>query len=180
MSNRLSVVRTLCNSKDVRASMGGNMQFHGKIMNFASLTHQAWQGIYNRKQLLELKPQEISLHGGPKPVQDTKRLNYGNMTLQRTTDIAHRAWAISQGSQSIKIDELTCCVKSILSIYNGRGGIVRKRRRERPKPHCFFFSLLVFFLNPLPPQPLTLATQAKKFLSADASMLSHLTLRMFC
>ena len=46
MSNWLSVVRTLRNSENVRASIGENMQFHGKIMNFTSLTHQPWQGIY--------------------------------------------------------------------------------------------------------------------------------------
>ena len=80
--------------------MGENMRFHGKLRELNPLTLARY--IYG-KQPLKLKPQEIILHGGPKPVQDTKRLNYGNTTLQRTTDIAHRAWATSRSSQSIKI-----------------------------------------------------------------------------
>ena len=46
MSNKLSVVITLHNGENVRVSMGESMRFHDQIMNFASLTHQPWQGIY--------------------------------------------------------------------------------------------------------------------------------------
>ena len=77
--------------------MGGKHAISWQNYEFRELNPPTLARYIYRKQLLELKPQEINLHGGPKPVQDTKRLNYGNMTLQRTTDMAHRAWAISQG-----------------------------------------------------------------------------------
>ena len=171
MSNRLSVVRTLHNSENVRASMGENMQFHGKIMNFASLTPQPWQGIYIGNSYWSWNLKKLTFMVAPnqyKTQKDSIMVTWhykGQQTWLTELGLSPRVsiktvvikWIllIDNENQWKSMNKLAVSNRyyrffMILTIYNGRGGIVRKRRRERPKPHCLFFSLLLFFLTRRP------------------------------
>ena len=176
MSNRLSVVRTLHNNENVRASMGENMQFHGKIMNFASLTHQPWQGIYIGNSYWSWNLKKLTFMVAPnqyKTQKDSIMVTWhykGQQTWLTELGLSPRVsiktvvikWILLIDNENqwksmnkLAVSNRYCRFFMILTIYNGRGGIVRKRRRETPQTPLLIFLPPSFlsYLAPLPPPP---------------------------